>query len=52
MCILLLLSSPFLFVFGDDRVILYTGAVDNTGNAGNTWMDRGASLGFELGIYL
>jgi len=30
------LSSPFLFVLGDDRVILYTGAVDDTGDAANT----------------
>jgi len=33
MCFLLLLSSPFLFVFGDDRVILYMGAVDDTCDA-------------------
>ena len=25
-------SSPFLFVLVDDRVILYTGADDNTGD--------------------
>jgi len=36
MCFLLLLSSPFLFVLDDDRVILYTGAVDDTGDAANT----------------
>jgi len=30
-----LLSSPFLFLFGDDRVILYTGVVDDTGDAAN-----------------
>jgi len=35
MCLLLLLSSPFLFVHGDDRVINYTGAVDDTGDAAN-----------------
>ena len=28
----LLLNSPFMFVHGDDRVILYTGAVDDTGD--------------------
>jgi len=28
-----LLSSPFLFVLGDDRVILYTRAIDDTGDA-------------------
>jgi len=33
---ILFLSSPFLFVLGDDRVILYTGAVDDTGDATNT----------------
>jgi len=27
------MSSPFLFVFGDDRVIRYTGADDITGDA-------------------
>jgi len=27
------ISSPFLFVFGDDRVIHYTGADDDTGDA-------------------
>jgi len=32
---LLLSSLPFPFVFGDDRVILYTGAVDDTGDAAN-----------------
>jgi len=29
------MSSPFLFVFGDDHVICYTGADDMTGDAGN-----------------
>jgi len=29
----ILLSSPFLFVYGDDRVIRYTGADDDTGDA-------------------
>ena len=37
MCFLLLLSSPFLFVLGDDRVILYTRVVDDIGDAANTW---------------
>jgi len=32
----ILLSSPFLFVLGDDRVILYTRAVYDTGDAANT----------------
>jgi len=27
------ISSPFLFVIGDDRVIRYTGANDDTGHA-------------------
>jgi len=35
MCFLLLLSSAFLFVFGDARVILYTGVVDDRGDAAN-----------------
>jgi len=29
------MSSPFLFVFGDDRVIHYMGADDITGDAGD-----------------
>jgi len=33
---LLLLSSPFLFVLGNNRVIPYTGVVDDTGDAANT----------------
>jgi len=33
MCFLLLLSSPFLFVFTDDRVIRYTGAGAATSDA-------------------
>jgi len=32
---LLLLISPFLFVFGNDRVIRYTGEDDATGDAGD-----------------
>ena len=35
MCFLLLLSLPFLFVLGDDRVILYTGGVDDIGDVVN-----------------
>jgi len=34
------LSSPFLFVFGDDRVIRYAGVDDVTGDAGDTWRWR------------
>jgi len=30
------MSSPFLFVFGDDRVIRYTGADVVSGGAGDT----------------
>jgi len=37
MWFLLLLSSPFLFVFGDDCVILYTGAFDDAGDVTNAW---------------
>jgi len=29
------MSSPFLFVFGDDRVIRYTGADDITSDVGD-----------------
>ena len=29
------ISSPFLFVFGDDRVICYTGANDDIGDVGD-----------------
>jgi len=29
------MSSPFLFVFGDDHAIIYTGAVDEIGDAAN-----------------
>jgi len=32
------LSSPFLFVFGDDRVIRYTGADVDTGGAEDVQM--------------
>jgi len=35
MCFILLLSSPFLFVFDNDPVILYTGAVDDTCDVAN-----------------
>ena len=31
-CYFYFLSSPFLFVCGDDRVIRYTGADDDTGD--------------------
>jgi len=30
-------SSPFLCVFGDDRVILYTWADDATSDAADAW---------------
>jgi len=30
-----IMSSPFLFVFGDDCVIRYTGADDITGDVGD-----------------
>jgi len=30
------MSSPFLLVFGDDRVMRYTGADDVAGGAGET----------------
>jgi len=31
-CYFYFISSPFLFVFGDDRVIYYTGADDDIGD--------------------
>jgi len=43
--VILFISSPFLFMLGDDRVILYRGADDATGDATD-------ALGFELGTYL
>ena len=33
--LVLFISSPFLFVFDDDHVIRYTGADDNTCDAGD-----------------
>jgi len=33
--LVLFISSPFLFVFGNDHVICYTGADDNTSYAGD-----------------
>jgi len=30
--IFIFINSPFLFLFGDDRVICYTGADDDTGD--------------------
>jgi len=32
-CYFIFLNSPFLFVYGDDRVIRYTGADVDTGGA-------------------
>jgi len=31
-CYFIFINSPFLFVYGDDRVIRYTGAYVNTGD--------------------
>jgi len=31
----LFISSPFLFVIGDDHVFFYTGADDTTGDTGD-----------------
>jgi len=33
--VFIFISSPFMFVFGDDRVIIYTGVDDNTGDVVN-----------------
>jgi len=35
-----IMSSPFLFVFSDDRVIRYTGADDIIGDAGDAYGHR------------
>jgi len=46
------LSSPFLFVCGDDRVIRYTGADVDTGGAEDAQMaEWGASMGVVLGFW-
>jgi len=37
---LFILSSPFLFMFGDDRAIRYARANDVTGDAGDAWRRR------------
>jgi len=46
------LSSPFLFVYGDDRVIRYTGADVDTGGAEDVQATEwGLALGLELGFF-
>ena len=47
----ILLSSPFLFVIGDDRVIRYTGADGDTGDAEGAQATEWGLAGIELGIY-
>jgi len=47
------LSSPFLFVYGDDCVICYTGADVDTGDAEDAQATEwGLALGLELGDFL
>ena len=41
------LSSPFLFVYGDDRVIRYTGADVDTGDAEDA---QATEWGLALGL--
>ena len=50
--VVLFISSPFLFVLGDDHVIIYTGADELQVMLLTLETERGASFGFELGIYL
>jgi len=46
------LSSPFLFVYGDDRVIRYTGADVDIGGAEDVQATEwGLALGLELGFF-
>ena len=47
----ILLSSPFLFVYGDDRVIRYTRADDVTGDAEGAHATEWGLAGIELGFY-
>jgi len=42
---LIILSSPYLLVFGDDRVTCYTGADDVSGGASDVDSWRVASMG-------
>jgi len=39
------MSSPFLFVFGDDRVTCHTGVDDITGDVADAYRWRGSQLG-------
>ena len=51
-CYFIFLSSPFLCVYGDDRVIHYTGADVDTGGAEDVQaMEWGLALGVELGFF-
>ena len=43
-----IVSSPYLFVIGDDRVIHYTEAGDVAGGAGDAQSQIGASKGTSL----
>jgi len=51
-CYFYFLSSPFLFVYGDDRVIRYTGADVDTGDAEDAQATEwGLAWGLELGVF-
>ena len=50
--IFIFINSPFLFVYGDDRVIRYTGANVDTGGAEDVQATEwGLALGLELGFF-
>jgi len=50
--IFIFISSPFLFVYGDDRVIRYTGADVDTGDAKDAQATEwGLAWGLELGDF-
>ena len=51
-CYFIFLSSPFLFLCGDDRVIRYTGADVDAGGAEDVQIaEWGASMGVALGFW-
>jgi len=52
-CYFIFLSSPFLFVYGDDRVIRYTGADVDTGDAEDVQATEwGLALGARAMVFL
>ena len=51
-CYFYFLSSPFLFVYRDDRVIRYTGVDVDTGDAEDAQAtESGLAWGLELGAF-